>query len=182
MSHYDNYTLEIPRDDVRRARHGKPWEQEEVEDLCYKFRRMVGQFFLSGAPVCLIKLANEMQRPIAGIMPKLVSHGLVHESANGNFQFSLREVLSGFNPPEHQPKETTMTKAVTTPTIATRTFIQGVDAANMTDDDIFKKIREIEQQIADLDAINAKPKKLVARIEALQEDVKKLVEYVDSRE
>lgn len=52
----------------------------------------------------------------------------------------------------------------------------------MSDAQIFSLIGELESKIKKLEGIEAKPKKLVAAIEALKADITKLVEYVDSRE
>lgn len=75
-----------------------------------------------------------------------------------------------------QPKETTMTTI-----IETRTFIQGTDAANLSDDAIFNLIHKLEGEVAGLRVIKTQPKKLAAKIAKMEEDIKALSDYVDGR-
>lgn len=78
-----------------------------------------------------------------------------------------------------QPKEPIM--AAANFEIKTKTLIQGVDASQMTDTQIFTKIHELETQIAALNQIEAKPQKLLAAVAELRADIKNLVDYVDNR-
>lgn len=61
------------------------------------------------------------------------------------------------------------------------TYIYGVDAANVTDDQIFQHIANRELEIKSLEVIENKPKKLAAKIEALHAEIKILVDFVDAR-
>ena len=67
------------------------------------------------------------------------------------------------------------------PAIETKIFIFGTDASTMSDDQIVDRIFDIERQIETLQSVKNKPKKLVAKLNAMQDDIKALVEYVDSR-
>lgn len=67
------------------------------------------------------------------------------------------------------------------PAIETKIFIFGTDASTMSDDQIVDRIFDIEKEIASLEAVKNKPKKLVAKLQAMQDDIKALVEYVDGR-
>ena len=69
-----------------------------------------------------------------------------------------------------------------TKTIERVTLIQGENAALKSDDEIFKLISKLEQQKKTLEVIENKPKKLKAKIDAIQGDIDRLVEFVDSRE
>ena len=68
-----------------------------------------------------------------------------------------------------------------TPTIETKTFIQGEDASNMTDAQIFNRIAKLEDEIDKLSKIKNQPKKLQALIQTKQDDINKLIEFVDAR-
>ncbi len=78
--------------------------------------------------------------------------------------------------PEFQttPKETTVT-------IETRTFINGVDASSLSDDQIFGEIAKIEKKIDTLKAVKTISKKLQKTIDEQQALAQKLADYVDAR-
>lgn len=80
-----------------------------------------------------------------------------------------------------QPEIKEQTMNANAPTIETKTFIAGVEAKDLSDDDIFKKIAQLEQLAESLSKIQNKPKKLAAKIDGIHADIKKLVEYVDGR-
>lgn len=65
--------------------------------------------------------------------------------------------------------------------IETKVFIQGVDATQVTDSQIFSSIARIEQEIEALEKIQNKPETLKAKINSMWADVKALAEYVDTR-
>lgn len=67
------------------------------------------------------------------------------------------------------------------PNIEVKTFISGIDSKDVSDDAIFNKIANLENEITQLDKTAAKPKKLIAKIEALQADIAALVAFVDAR-
>lgn len=71
---------------------------------------------------------------------------------------------------------------MTTKNIETKVLIAGIDAATMSDTDIFSKISKLEGEISKLTAIKAKSVKLAAAIAAIEDDVQKLVAYVDGRD
>ena len=66
-------------------------------------------------------------------------------------------------------------------TIETKTFIEGIDAANLSDEQVFKKIASLESSIKAWGAIENKPQKLNALIEQTKADINALVSYVDGR-
>lgn len=160
-----------------RARHGKIWTPYEEDKLRELFR----------AGSNLVSMCAQMQRPAAGVLARLVKLKLLNRGIVDPWKYYYveRPTVS----PEHiihhacksaTPKETAM--PAPTPVIETRTLIHGRDAANMTDTEIFGLIGELESKIKKLEGIEAKPKKLVAAIDALKVDIAKLVDYVDTRE
>lgn len=157
-----------PADPRKRDRHGMPWAKEEHDSLLYLW---------DNSTLTPLEICDQLERPLAGIIPKLRDAGRIWACTNTPNKWW------------HQPRnqradqstnhENTMSN---TPTIETKTFIAGQDAANMSDVQIFAKIASIEQQIDKLEQIKAKPRKLVAAIEAMRKDVDALCEYVDGRE
>lgn len=157
-----------PHDNDRRARHGQPWSREDHEQLRHLWEN---------TNLSVLQICDQLQRPLAGVIPKLRDAGCIwactitpkkwwHQPRNQQADQSTNQ-------------ENTMSN---TPTIETKTFIAGQDAANMSDVQIFAKIASIEQQIDKLEQIKAKPRKLVAAIESMRKDVVALCEYVDGRE
>ena len=153
-------------DGSRRTRRGQPWVPDEVRMLIGMFKggRSLGW------------LAADLQRPANGIVAKLRSAGLVTCDISGRTVCYRR----GPPAPEHIIKETDM--PATTKNIEITVMIRGENAASKSDDQIFDLIAYLEGLIRSLDGVDHKPKKLLARIDALKSDISKLVEYVDSRE
>ncbi len=152
------------RDRTQRENHGKTWTEEHKEDL----RNM----FHSGDT--LQEICEQLQRPADGTLNKMVQLRLIHYDAVTN-TYTRCHTQPKTKPT--QPEEPTMTHA----TIETKTFIEGIDAANMSDEQIFKKIASLEISIKTWGAIENKPKKLDAMIEQTKADIKALVSYVDGR-
>lgn len=82
-------------------------------------------------------------------------------------------------PAKTATKEAPMTTIVFS--VDTLTTINGKNAADFSDDDIFKMIADTENAVAKLDAIKHKPAKLKKKIEDLNDVIAKLVAYVDAR-
>ena len=155
-----------------RARHGRIWSIEEEQRLTYLFRTGTN----------LVSMSVQLQRPATGVMARLCKLGLLKQDTLDPWVYYYAEKPT-MNDDEAlykpvSPKEPTMS----TPIIETRILIQSRNAAEMSDAQIFGLIGELEGKIKKLEGIEAKPKKLVAAIEALKADITKLVEYVDSRE
>lgn len=70
-------------------------------------------------------------------------------------------------------------------TIATklenRTYLNGKDAATISDDDLFNHIASIEMEADNLARIKTTSRKVIARINELREDAEKLATYIDNR-
>lgn len=65
--------------------------------------------------------------------------------------------------------------------IETRTFINGVDASTLSDDQIFQVIAKVENDIKELENIENKPTKLIKKIEKAHKGIEKVLRYVDAR-
>lgn len=87
---------------------------------------------------------------------------------------------------KHEPKQLTnpkpKTMEITVNKIETKTFINGSDAATLSDDQIFLLIARTEKDIEKLEAIKEKPKKLTIKITAMKNSVLELIKIVDSRD
>lgn len=66
--------------------------------------------------------------------------------------------------------------------ITNKTLINGVDIKDFKDSEVYDLIAAQEAEIARLEAIKSKPKKLVAEIAKRQEGIAALVTYLDSKE
>lgn len=160
------------------ARHGRPWGRDELLDLKH--------WFLEGNTI--EELIAKSERSAGGVIPKLKAAGLITDQRVNlawGYDYYYAVDLTDTEQPEpedqseHQPEpETIMAEA----NIKTLILIQGVDAAHKTDDDIFKLIAKLEQEAASLNNISNKPKKLLAKIKEIKDDIDKLVEFVDNRE
>lgn len=179
MIKYD--TSFVRRDKETRARHGKPWTPEDRANLERLFKQAVP----------LKDICEELQRPADGTMNKLVQWRMVIRDTVGVYQytyfvsdqyFKAHQLLNPYYPktqPQPETKEANMSNA---PVIENKTFIAGVDATTMSDEDIFKKIYELENAVSKWDAMKTKPEKLKKKIAATQDDIAKLAAYVDSRD
>ena len=156
-------------------RHGKPWIASELKDLC--------RWFMEGKSLQhIIQLSG---RSAGGVLPKLREAHLIVSMPAVRPYYPDYAYAVDIDEPTEQPitevqpiEEPTMT---TLANIENKVLIQGQDAANMSDDQIFDLIAKLEAQQARLNNIGTKPKKLTAKIEALSNDIALLVEYVDGR-
>ena len=150
-------------DNVKRARHGLPWTLGEYTELA--------RLFVAGHDLKYISEA--LQRPAEGVISKLQrGRYICYDYADGCYRVS--------NPtqPTTIKKESTMSKQL----IESKVFVNGIDATDMADAEIFRLIAKTEDEIAKLRAIKTASKKLSGAISKLEADVIKLAEYVDSRE
>lgn len=93
---------------------------------------------------------------------------------------SDKEIAAILNAPITK-KEIIMQLDKSAPALETKFFIFGVDASALTDDQIVAQIFEIEKEISRLEAVKNKPKKLTAKIGAMDADIAALVKFVDDR-
>lgn len=156
-----------------RARHGKPWQPDEEGKLHKLFR--------TGAN--LVSMCAQMQRPASGVLTRLNRMGLIRQNPDDqNYYYVEKPTVNSEDLAHPSYKSAAKEPTMTAPTIETRVLINGRDATDMTDTQIFNLIGELEGKIKKLEAIEAKPKKLMAAIVGMKEDIAKLVEYVDGRE
>lgn len=164
-------------DSERRERHGYPWEKHEFDELRRLFRMETS----------LQYICSSMKRSAAGVLPKLKGLGLIAYSSSDDCYYRVTQPepgASGATNPNPETKEEIMLK-INVPaaaTIETKTFIAGVDASTLTDEQIFTRIAEIESQLRHYDTISTKPAKLVELMSRLKLDTAKLAAYVDGRE
>lgn len=160
------------------SRAGKTWTIEEWKLLRDEYMR--------GETLAAMSLAHKrtcsaLREALAhaGFICKIVLQSSHRYHSNLPYYYKIipDEHVHPIAQPEIQPEEITMTK-----NIETKTLIAGQDAANMTDNEIFQKIAKLEAEVSKLQSIKVASKKLKAAVEALEVDIAKLVEYVDSRE
>lgn len=65
--------------------------------------------------------------------------------------------------------------------IDNRTYINGVESSQVTDEKIFGMISNFEAEIETLNKIKNQPKALKAKVEFLQSQIDELVAFVDER-
>lgn len=180
-------------------RHGKLWLQTEKENLEYYFRQ--GR--------TLEEMCNLLQRPAEGVLNQLLKRRLLKHKVPGwsydyvyavdvpetemegalRYLYSQNSKISFFRETEFRkspptPFPTTYIDDTGEPimnNIETKTFIRGAEASSMSDSDIFRLIAKLEGEVDTLGKIKVKSVKVAKAIADLNEDVQKLVEYLDSR-
>lgn len=160
-------------DTVRRERHGLHWDQTDYAQLKILFQQ--------GSD--LKTMCEALQRPADGVIAKLVSRGYIVFDA---FDCCYYYYVSGgkaVSDDYHESKFTPMKEPVMSKNlIESKVFVNGTDATNMSDAEIFRLIAKTEGEIAKLKDIKTPSTKLQAAIDAMEADVVKLAEYVDNRE
>ena len=144
---------------------GKRWDSEELAALRHNYN-----LGLSLHDMCV-----RHKRPKSGVLNKLCELRILRYSS-ANYSYIVVAKPKNVNKVETE-KETIMSNA----NIENKVFIQGKDATEMTDAQIFSLIAKLEGEQDKLSQIKNKPKKLVAAIHALTLDIEMLVEYVDGR-
>jgi len=147
-----------------KSRTGFPWTDEEKTTA----RRAA----LDG--VLVHDCCEMMGRPFSSVAPYYALVSALFRDAQ--YRWWMRKPTKDFPTPVTSIGDTPMK------TIETKTFIAGADASKMSDTQIFRAIAALEGDIAKRNAINAKPKKLVAAIEQMHADISALVKYVDERD
>lgn len=144
---------------------GKRWEVEELASLRHNYNLGLD----------LTEICTRHKRPKSGVLNKLCELRILRYSS-ANYSYIVVAKPKNVNKVETE-KEIIMSNA----NIETKVFIQGKDATEMTDAQIFSLIAKLEGEQDKLSQIKNKPKKLVAAIHALTLDIEMLVEYVDGR-
>lgn len=160
-------------DTVRRARHGRPWTDEEYG--------LLRKSFMQGHS--LQQMCELLQRPAEGTLNKLRSEKLICFDSLLCCDYYVALPINHptrltHSTTELKKEEPTMNKNL----IETKTFVNGVDATGMSDTEIFSLIAKTEAEIAKLEAIKTPSKKLAEAIGKLKTGVAELAEYVDNRE
>lgn len=186
---------DIPRDHGMRERFGMSWDDQELAQLKRYFEVMRYNGF------GLLWLAEKTERPVNGIVPKLEKAGLIERSGNqwriaapkfvdfGGASLSDLHMASSANLlsgdfvmyGNANTISFNQEKPVTHPNIETKTFINGRDAAALSDAEIFTQIAKLEDEARTLSEIQTPSEKLKARVTQLQADAVALAKYVDER-
>ena len=140
-----------------------PWTPDEYTAL--------ERLFVAGHDLKYI--SETLLRPADGVISKLERCKYIrYDPTNSCYHVT--------NPtqPVTTKREPTMSKQL----IVSKVFINGTDATDMADAEIFRLIAKTEDEITKLRAIKTASKKLSGAISKLEADLSKLAEYVDSRE
>lgn len=167
--------------------HNKPWTDEQIAELLTQFCD----------DVTPRNIAANLQRTVGSIQGKLEALGVMITQGPGYREVvkvnmtRARTLRDGYRktaglPPildaqpqtETQPvKETTMTRL-----FDTQHLLNGNDITKASDADIFKAIAKAEAEIAQLESIKTKPKRLINRINELKGDLEALVKFIDDQD
>lgn len=168
MKYNFEITTQMLEDDpntVGRRNHGARWVPDHFTQLHHWWNACPGMSFQ--------EICDAMGRSYSAVAAKLSERGYVrYDPTTGCY--------CGNRPSNPQPtttKEETMNNA----TIETKTFIAGIDATTLSDEQIFKHIAKLEGEVDKLKAIRTVSKKLQAAIAKMEEDLVALVDYVDNR-
>lgn len=171
MTPYDTSFARTDR--MIRENHGLPWTLEMEDTLT--------RLFIKGAS--LKEMALTMERKGDSVLTRLCKLSLIERNPYDDEDYFItphgQQLINDLNNYANLSEKFTMID--TNKTIEIKTFIQGVDATQMTDAQIFSLIAEKEQEIEKLRSIKVASSKLAAAISALQDDVQHLAEFVDSR-
>lgn len=95
--------------------------------------------------------------------------------------YCLTKSIEPKSQPEPRPQLIQETFMSTAQAIKTITYVYGKPSTDVSDDEIFSHIARIEGEIKKLGAVENKPKKLAAKIDAMHAEIKGLIELVDNR-
>ena len=166
------------RDNVTRKRHGLPWLTTELSSL--------RELYQEGRS--LQEMCEMLERPATGTLTKLVGVGCLSRETDTRsyrsiyyYRMPLAEDTAAVNEAINQTETTQKEPAMTAKLIENKVYINGTDATDLSDKEIFVLIAKTEAEIDKMKAIKTPSKKLAAAIDKLQEDVVKLATYVDER-
>lgn len=166
------------RDKVTRKRHGLPWLTAELSSL--------RELYQEGKS--LQEMCEMLERPATGTLAKLVGVGCLRREMDTRSYRStyycrmpLAEDTAAVNEAINQTETTEKEPTMTAKLIENKVYINGTDATDLSDKEIFVLIAKTEAEIDRMKAIKTPSKKLAAAIDKLQEDVVKLAAYVDER-
>ena len=96
-----------------------------------------------------------------------------------NLLGELTEPTTPATAPTPTPATNTMSKAIT---VTTQVNVNGVNADNYTDAQLFDMIRQQETEIKNLQALTNKPKSLLREIDTRQAGIDALVSFMNERD
>jgi hypothetical protein len=198
------------RDSRRRARHGMIWTDDELntlrqfvtkglslESICVELQRpadgvinklrqthmIATELGPGGYPVYSYTkhiLAFQQQAPdeLKAEIDGHINRAQEHFSKIEAIAAELQE----FSPPIPEKELPIMNAKTAIIEVTTQTLVNGKDVKDFSDAEVYQLIADQEAEIDRLNAIKAKPKKLVAEIEKRQAGIAALVAYLDSKE
>lgn len=162
---------EYKRHETRFKRQAAPWDCAEDRDLTVRFNGGYG----------LINLCSAHERSPGTVLYRLEKLGLITRVLFGPEEGKFGVVEDeATNESEKDMNTGTLTTAPAT--IETRTYIEGCNAAEMSDEHIYAIIERKENEMRKWDGLNNKPKKIATMRAKLQDEIAALVNFVDSRE
>ncbi len=172
------------------AMYGKPWIEQDKQKLA--------KLFWAGHDLKV--MCEALQRPPNGVLNQLSylrclcfdsvlckyfvtkhSPQQTHVELKQETDQHTAAAAEIFSNLSDSLKETTMSKTTEIIKIETKTLVNGVDIATMENSQIYSLIASQEAEIAELEKIKNKPKKLKAEIEKRQEGIDALVAHLDSK-
>jgi hypothetical protein len=183
--------LEWSEEDARALYDITPdWAKAQLEHKPKEEKMNIEHMFKKGDKV---KIVKSIPTASVGWMPKMNTYVNNNNIYDVDTIYSKSVRLSGIDyawPVEalelvtHSPIQVTQSEkeiTVANPKapIEHITFIYGVERKDVTDDQIFEHIRNLENQIKDLEKIDNKPKKLKDKIKSLKNNIDDLIKLVD---
>jgi hypothetical protein len=137
-------------------------------------------YFNERYDLCPYGLKTQEEVRMVGSSPALAAGYAVHEKIDPNL-CAQHEQMHAYYLFLNPLRKNIMANATPTKAIETITYVYGQPAKDVSDDQIFTHISNLEAQIKTLNAIENKPKKLVAQVASLQAEIDALVALVDAR-
>ena len=160
--------------------HMKPWRIDDADRLTRMFEERWSVY----------AMASDLGRTQIAIQCKLIGLGLVEaqgfDALPSEAVMPLKRPINPLDqlsvapqPASTHTKEKFMSYSLS---IETKTFINGTELSSLSESDLLGMIYKAEQEIAQLDLIEHKPKAVQKKKEALIASIMQLVNLVDSRE
>lgn len=180
--------------------HGMPWTEDDIGYMLKRYKeisllklaeelgrkpdavlfkleklRRVERFCVGSTPYCAI--FPEQYEPTVEVSPNASrcnpAAGLQQTSKSDAPWLTSESTLQ----PQPRPQEPEMGK----PNIEIKTFIRGVDASTLSDDQIIGRIIDLEAQVQHLKTVKVNSSKVESAIQGLESDIQALANYLDNR-
>ena len=159
---------------------GKPWTIEATEALV--------DMFLAGHLLSeLAQASGRTPGAVCGVLLKL--NLIIRRDPNYFGPYVYTSKAQKFRKEVEQPEEASIqlpeeeyTMSNKSEPLTEMNLIFGQDAETLSDDELIEVIRKVENQITSLESIKAKSSKIAARVEALKEQLEKIVTILDNRQ